>query len=106
MFGEVVGASSSLLLLRRGDDAGRGGGGGVPPSVADEFLGRAEALPVYSYASADEPGSVTDGVIQAQKRLFVGASKALGDERATNIFPGKILRRVDVARCALAPPAA
>ena len=69
----------------------------------DEFLRRVERLPVYSYASAEEPGSIADEVFQAQKKFFVDASKSFRDDRAASIYPGKILRRVEVTRCELLP---
>ena len=47
--------------------------------------------------------SLADEVFQAQKKFFVDASKSFRDDRAASIYPGKILRRVEVTRCELLP---
>ena len=39
---------------------------------------------------------VADVWFRAQRRFYVGASKAIGDQRGARVFPNKILRRAEV----------
>ena len=49
--------------------------------------------------SKDVPGAAA--IYRAQKDAFRGAAKAFGDGRASKIFPGKLLRRVEITRVEL-----
>ena len=49
--------------------------------------------------STDVPGAAA--LYRAQKDAFRGAAKAFGDGRASKIFPGKLLRRVEITRVEL-----
>ena len=61
------------------------------------------ALNAYSLdavgPSTDVPGAAA--LYRAQKDAFRGAAKAFGDGRASKIFPGKLLRRVEITRVEL-----
>ena len=66
-------------------------------------LAKIASLGVYSM---DAVGPSTDvplaaEIYRAQKDAFRGAAKAIGDGRANAVFPGKILRRVEVTRVQL-----
>ena len=67
------------------------------------LLEKIESLGVYSL---DAVGPSTEvplaaEIYRAQKDAFRGAAKAIGDGRANSVFPGKILRRVEVTRVQL-----
>ena len=49
--------------------------------------------------SKDVPGAAA--IYRAQKDAFRGAAKAFGDGRVSKIFPGKLLRRVEITRVEL-----
>lgn len=63
------------------------------------------ALNAYSLDSAadglskDVPGAAA--IYRAQKDAFRGAAKSIGDSRLSKIFPGKLLRRVEITRVEL-----
>jgi hypothetical protein len=71
-----------------------------------EFVDFCAELPTYS---TSRPLPEDDSVIQdaakvvfdAQRDFFRGAAKSLGDTRVSKVFPGKLLRRVEVTRVAL-----
>lgn len=63
-----------------------------------ELLDLIEGLPFVTGKSLDEPGSAADEVFKAQKALFTGLSKAVGDDRAED-RTGKLLRRVEITGC-------
>ena len=65
-----------------------------------ELLEEIEGLPFITGRSIEEPGSVGDEVFKAQKSLFSGLSKGIGDARAED-RTGKILRRVEITKCGL-----
>ena len=67
------------------------------------LLEKIESLGVYSL---DAVGPSTEvplaaEIYRAQKDAFRGAARAIGDGRANSVFPGKILRRVEVTRVQL-----
>jgi cyclophilin family peptidyl-prolyl cis-trans isomerase len=70
-----------------------------------EFLQRVSNLPTYSMdrpVPVDRERTVLDEtaetVFAAQRQLFRNAAKSIGDSRLDNLYPGKILRRVEVTR--------
>lgn len=70
-----------------------------------EFLQRVSNLPTYSMdrpVPVDRERTVFDEtaetVFAAQRQLFRNAAKSMGDTRLENVFPGKILRRIEVTR--------
>ncbi|KAJ1448589.1 hypothetical protein M885DRAFT_538660 [Pelagophyceae sp. CCMP2097] len=68
------------------------------------MLDRIRSLPVYSDVAVgplatDVP--LAADVFNAQRQVFRKAAKQLGDTRGQGVFPGKILRRVDVTATTL-----
>ena len=59
-----------------------------------------EGLPYITGRSLEEPGSVSDGIFNAQKGLFGGLAKGMGDARAED-RTGRLLRRVEMVNCGL-----
>jgi hypothetical protein len=110
------------LITRRRTDVGRdlpGFGVTLAPApsldATNEVFGRLRpskgttalltalaGLPVYSsaYSGPEGPTSKTETIAEelyrAQNEAFRGAAAAIGDGRAGNVFPGKLLRRVEV----------
>ena len=72
--------------------------GGV--ESGDDLLQMVEELPYITGKSLDAPGSVADEVYKAQKAIFGGLSKTVGDTRAED-RTGKLLRRVEITACGL-----
>ncbi len=71
----------------------------------NNLISAVAALNAYSLDAApdglskDVPGAAA--IYRAQKDAFRGAAKAFGDGRASKIFPGKLLRRVEITRVEL-----
>ena len=65
-----------------------------------DLLQMVEELPYITGKSLDAPGSVADEVYKAQKAIFGGLSKTVGDTRAED-RTGKLLRRVEITACGL-----
>ena len=63
-----------------------------------EMLAEIEALPYITGKSLEGEGTVANEVFQAQKALFGGLSKVVGDTRAED-RTGKLLRRVEIVQC-------
>jgi cyclophilin family peptidyl-prolyl cis-trans isomerase len=66
-----------------------------------EWFGRLQDLPTYSVerpSGEDEfgTGGVTTAVFNAQREIFRGAAKSLGDTRVSKLYEGKLMRRVEV----------
>lgn len=64
----------------------------------DELLSLIETLPYITGRSLETPGSVSDKVFDAQKKLFTSLSKSIGDTRAAD-RTGQLLRRVEIVSC-------
>jgi len=69
----------------------------------DDFLKYVADLPTYSNerAAQDKDNAVQDAttaIFDAQREFFRGAAKTFGDTRLQKVFPGKLLRRVEVTR--------
>ena len=63
-----------------------------------ELLGLIENLPYITGKSIEGEGTAANAVFQAQKSLFSGLSKSVGDSRAED-RTGKLLRRVEITNC-------
>ena len=63
-----------------------------------------EGLPYITGRSLEEPGSVSDGIFNAQKGLFGGLAKGMGDARAED-RTGRLLRRVEITASGVLPAA-
>lgn len=63
-----------------------------------DVLAAIEALPYITGKSIDPPGSAKDAAFTAQRALFSGLSKGIGDSRAED-RTGKLLRRVEIVKC-------
>ena len=64
-------------------------------------------LPIYSLEAVGDLAETTPfaaDVYRAQKQLFLGAAKAIKDSRASAVFQGKILRRIEVTQVELLSP--
>ena len=78
----------------------------LPDALSADFLKRVSELPMYSI---DRPAPVlgkektaadyaAEAVFSAQRDLFRGAAKSLGDTRVGKLYEGKLLRRVEVTQ--------
>jgi hypothetical protein len=77
----------------------------VPNDDFEGFLRRCNDLPIYSMERPKEPTTenvlvenVASGVFKAQRDIFRGAAKNLGDSRLDKLYDGKLLRRVEVTQ--------
>ena len=77
----------------------------LPNDDFASFLKRCDEIPIYSMERPKEPTTenavietVTSGVFKAQRELFRGAAKSLGDTRLDKLYDGKLLRRVEVTK--------
>jgi hypothetical protein len=66
-----------------------------------EWFGPLQDLPTYSVerpSGEDEFGTegVTTVVFNAQREIFRGAAKSLGDTRVSKLYEGKLMRRVEI----------
>lgn len=80
----------------------------LPTESSKAFLNRVIDLPTYSTDRPTIPvenvgggdsravGEVASSVYSFQKEFFRGAAKSFGDTRLSNVYEGKILRRVEV----------
>ena len=71
-----------------------------------EFLNYCAELPTYAgeRPTTQDDGAVEDAakaVFDAQQTFFRGAAKSLGDTRIAKVYPGKLLRRVEVTKVSL-----
>ena len=71
-----------------------------------EFLKYCADLPTYAgeRPTTQEDGAVQDAakaVFDAQQNFFRGAAKSLGDTRIAKVYPGRLLRRVEVTKVSL-----
>ena len=71
------------------------GGGGLTGSDLLEILGK---LPCITGKSIEGEGTAANAIFTAQRSLFAGVSKAVGDSRAED-RTGVLLRRVEITRC-------
>ena len=85
------------------DDTNKDTNGGV------EFLQRVASLPTYrdtAVPRTSSSSSTSDAVLEsaaqsvfaAQRSLFKSTAQVLGDTRLDKVYPGKLLRRVEVTR--------
>lgn len=64
-----------------------------------DFLNYCQELPTYSVERAvQDDNPVKDAIFNAQREFFRGAAKSMGDTRVAKVYPGKLLRRVEVTR--------
>ena len=63
-----------------------------------DLLSTIEELPYITGKSLEGDGTAANAVFQAQKNLFTGLSKSVGDSRAED-RTGKLLRRVEIVKC-------
>ena len=73
-----------------------------------DFLRLCEDIPTYSLERPkgdprDETAVdvVASSIFNSQRELFRGAAKAFGDDRVSKVYPGKLLRRVEVTKVEL-----
>lgn len=70
----------------------------LPDDSSTDFLRRIQDLPVYAVdrSLVDDDDIVKETVFNAQRDFFRKAAKSLGDTRVSKLYPGKLLRRVEV----------
>jgi cyclophilin family peptidyl-prolyl cis-trans isomerase len=71
-----------------------------------EFLNLVESLPTYSVerpkgATETTVDNVAAAVYNSQREFFRSAAKTFGDTRLDKVYPGKLLRRVEVTQVEL-----
>lgn len=63
-----------------------------------DLIEKIEELPYITGKSIEGEGTAANAIFQAQKNLFQGLSKSVGDSRAED-RTGKLLRRVEITSC-------
>ena len=104
----LMGCSVKKMAMRQVGDALAGTGSTFSSENDPELVREAlpfslklmEGLPYITGRSLEELGSVSDGIFNAQKGLFGGLAKGMGDARAED-RTGRLLRRVEMVNCGL-----
>ena len=85
-------ASNEVIGVLEGAETS---GGGLTGS---DLLDMLEKLPFITGTSIEGEGTAANALFTAQKSLFFGVSKTIGDSRAED-RTGMLLRRVEITRC-------
>jgi len=65
----------------------------------EEMVKAIADLPFVTGKSLDPSGTIADSWWKAQNNYFKGLAKQFGDSRANKMYPGKLLRRVEIVKC-------
>jgi cyclophilin family peptidyl-prolyl cis-trans isomerase len=73
-----------------------------------KFLELVQDIPTYSLTRPMDPtdapiDAVASAVFTSQREFFRSAAQTFGDSRLSKVFPGKLLRRVEVTQVQVAP---